>query len=132
VVPTFNALGYETVVGIVNAADYGVAQHRLRLVILGSRDQEFLTPVRRGLSRGSRTLHDLMPPTHRPDRGRRPQEANMLRQFGWNERHERGLPTWRTLRDALTDLPRQPSEFIRYPANQASTFKLIPPGRNWT
>jgi DNA (cytosine-5)-methyltransferase 1 len=131
VIPTFNALGYETVVGIVNAADYGVAQHRLRLVILGSREQEFSGMEQRA-SGTPLNLYALMPPSHRPSRPRLNQEARMLERFGWDERYERRRPTWRTLRDALTDLPDGPPEYIRYPRNQASIFGLLPAGSNWT
>jgi DNA (cytosine-5)-methyltransferase 1 len=48
-------LGYQLVWGLVDAADYGVPQNRLRVLILGSRDAEFVT----------RELAHVMPPTHR-------------------------------------------------------------------
>lgn len=40
IVDEFRALGYYVVFGLVDAADYGAAQHRHRLVFLGSRDGE--------------------------------------------------------------------------------------------
>lgn len=47
-------LGYQITYKWVDAADYGVPQHRLRVIILGSRDHEFVTSE----------LAGLMPPTH--------------------------------------------------------------------
>lgn len=48
-------LNYQIVWGLVDAADYGVPQNRLRVLILGSRDNEF----------PSDRLDDIVPPTHR-------------------------------------------------------------------
>ncbi len=48
-------LKYQTVFGLVDAADYGVPQNRHRVIILGSRDHEFKTAE----------LEKLMPATHR-------------------------------------------------------------------
>lgn len=39
--------GYQLTYGLVDAADYGVPQNRLRVIILGSRDHEFKTSVLR-------------------------------------------------------------------------------------
>ena len=36
-------LGYRVVLGVVNAADYGAPQNRLRFVLMGSRDNEWLS-----------------------------------------------------------------------------------------
>lgn len=38
----FDLLGYKVVLGILDAADYGAPQHRLRFVMMGSRDNERL------------------------------------------------------------------------------------------
>jgi DNA (cytosine-5)-methyltransferase 1 len=47
-------LGYQLAYGLVDAADYGVPQNRLRVIVLGSRDREFL----------SEDIADVMPATH--------------------------------------------------------------------
>jgi DNA (cytosine-5)-methyltransferase 1 len=47
-------LGYQITYNWVDAADYGVPQNRLRVIILGSRDHEFVTSE----------LSGMMPPTH--------------------------------------------------------------------
>lgn len=47
-------LGYQLTVGLVNAADYGVPQNRLRVIAVGSRDHELTTTK----------LEQLMPPSH--------------------------------------------------------------------
>jgi DNA (cytosine-5)-methyltransferase 1 len=47
--------GYQLTYGLVDAADYGVPQNRLRVVILGSRDAEFTTT----------DLDQIVVPTHR-------------------------------------------------------------------
>ncbi len=49
------ALGYQLTFGLVDTADYGVPQNRLRVLILGSRDREFLTA----------NLSQVVIPTHR-------------------------------------------------------------------
>src|SRR5690606_32666281 len=55
----FDALNYQYVFGIVNAADYGVPQTRERLLIIGSRDRE--------LPHAARSPRDLLQQTHGPD-----------------------------------------------------------------
>lgn len=47
-------LGYQITCGWVDAADYGVPQNRKRVIVLGSRDQEFRY----------NSLHAMMPRTH--------------------------------------------------------------------
>ncbi|HEX5911792.1 MAG TPA: DNA cytosine methyltransferase, partial [Rubrobacter sp.] len=47
-------LGYQLTYGLVDAADYGVPQNRLRVIVLGSRDKEFK----------SRDINAVVPPTH--------------------------------------------------------------------
>jgi DNA (cytosine-5)-methyltransferase 1 len=56
ILDTFESLGYQVVKGLVNAADYGVPQTRERLLIIGSRDDEF--------PRGAVEPRDLMTSTH--------------------------------------------------------------------
>lgn len=57
-------LGYYVVFGLVDAADYGAAQHRHRLVFLGSRDGEsvHIPPATHGPDgmTAYRTLHDAL------------------------------------------------------------------------
>ncbi|MGI8926383.1 MAG: DNA cytosine methyltransferase [Tepidiformaceae bacterium] len=48
-------LGYQLTYGLLYAADFGAPQNRLRLIVLGSRDAEFLT----------RDLAHIVVPTHR-------------------------------------------------------------------
>lgn len=47
--------GYQLTYGLVDAADYGVPQNRLRVLILGSRDNEFTTAA----------IQQIVVPTHR-------------------------------------------------------------------
>jgi len=47
--------GYQLTFGLVDAADYGVPQNRLRVIILGSRDAEFMTT----------DIEDIVVPTHK-------------------------------------------------------------------
>ena len=53
IVETFSQIGYTLRFEVVDAADYGVAQHRERLLMVGSLDGEFVFPK----------------PTHGPDSG---------------------------------------------------------------
>jgi DNA (cytosine-5)-methyltransferase 1 len=50
-----DVLGYQITFGLVDAADYGVPQNRLRVIVLGSRDKEFKTA----------DLAKIVVPTHR-------------------------------------------------------------------
>ena len=63
----FRALGYYVVFGMVDAADYGVAQHRQRLIFIGSRDGENVrlppathAPIARPGMEGHRTLREAL------------------------------------------------------------------------
>jgi len=63
----FRALGYYVVFGLVDAADYGVAQHRQRLIFIGSRDGENVrlppathAPVARPGVKRHRTLREAL------------------------------------------------------------------------
>jgi len=39
--PTFQMMGYELTAGLLNAYNYNVAQHRIRFIMIGSRDHQF-------------------------------------------------------------------------------------------
>lgn len=45
VLEQLKALGYSVVEQVVDAADYGVPQHRKRLIVVGMRDRDFAFPV---------------------------------------------------------------------------------------
>ncbi len=89
-------LGYSVNFGVLDAADYGAPQHRLRFVMLGARD---------------RTAPSLPPPTH-GSRGAR------FRRF-------------RTVREAIEDLRRNPGPHSTYTPEVLEYFSLIPEGGNW-
>ena len=66
ILPTFKRMGYEVVVGILNSADYGTAQVRHRVFLLGSREKEFGSVVfRKQTSRAMMALDLVPPPTTR-------------------------------------------------------------------
>lgn len=113
---TFKRLGYEVVFGVLNAADYGTAQARHRVIILGSRDKELGSVVfRKQTSRPMMTL-DIVPPTHH------------------RTARYRGIRPWRTLKDSIGHLaaePPAPSDSYGYSAERGSVFANVPPGENW-
>ena len=80
---TAGDLGFETTSAKLCAADYGVPQTRWRAFIFGVRG-------------GNPTRFFPPPKTHR-----NPEEVDQLEVFNDTE----GLPTWRTVRDAVEDLP---------------------------
>ena len=105
VLPGFEEIGYEVLFGLVDAADYGVPQHRERVIFLGSRDQEF--------SRGGfQNLKHVMPPTHSGE-------------------PSSGLLPWKTLGQALEGLNEPVPEYIPYSKTRAEVYALVPPGQNW-
>lgn len=116
ILPTFKRLGYEVVFGILNAADYGSAQVRHRVFILGSRDHEFRSVVfRKQTSRPMMAL-DLVPATHHRYAPYPP------------------LGRWRTLRDAIAHLQCRTlneNDSYRYSPERAAIFERIPAGKNW-
>lgn len=103
----FGALGYRCESFILNAADYGVPQHRKRLFIVGAAD--------------TKTGLGPPPPTHSAETAR---DLLSLR-----------LDRHRTVRDAIWDLPgsrhRQLSksvtdeEFLAYGSNGASAYQRL-------
>lgn len=92
----FDALGYRTVHGVLDAVHYGTPQFRERLVILGSRDGEDL----------------FLPwPSHFPQ-------------------HQNPALRWRTLGDALQDLP-EAGPHAKFSPNLMQYLRLVPEGGNW-
>jgi DNA (cytosine-5)-methyltransferase 1 len=87
--------------GVLNAADYGAAQKRRRLIIIGSRDGEKVT---------------LPPATHAP-----PDSLEV--KMGYKKR-------WVTVRDILKDLNDPNPEYLPYP-RWGKYMKHIPPGGCW-
>jgi len=116
ILPTFKKMGYEVVFGVLNSADYGSAQVRHRVILLGSREKEFQSVIfRKQTSRPMMTL-DVVPPTH-----------HKTARYG-------GIKPWRTLKDAIGHLaskPPAPVDAYTYSPERASVFKNIPPGENW-
>jgi DNA (cytosine-5)-methyltransferase 1 len=117
VLPTFNRMGYEVVYGLLNAADYGTAQVRHRVFVLGSREREFRSGIfRKQTSRPMMPL-DLVPPTH-----------HYLAPYTPIQRR-------RTLSDAIGHLRNDPPplrDTYTYSPERAAVFARIPPGENWT
>ena len=107
ILPTLEQqLGYQVSYGLLNSLDYGAAQDRKRLIIIGSRDHEL------GGGLGRTPIESIAPPTH----GR--QATN-------------GKRTWRTLRDGLHELDDPQPEFQRYSPARAEVLNNVPPGKNW-
>lgn len=97
-------LDYEIAFGLLNAADFGVPQRRIRAFVIGSRI-------------GSPALPE---PTHRQP------GADAL--FA-------DLPFWRTVRDAIGDLPLKPTDQGLHNSRSVSALSLeryehVPPGGN--
>jgi DNA (cytosine-5)-methyltransferase 1 len=115
--PRFKRLGYEVIYGLVNAADYGTAQVRWRLIVLGSRDNEFGSGrYRKETGQLLQPAH-LLPPTHHRYAPYPP------------------LRPWRTLGDAIGHLAHvSPSsdESFTYSSDRAAVWRRIPPGEYWT
>jgi DNA (cytosine-5)-methyltransferase 1 len=122
--PRFEALGYEVVAGLVDAADYGVPQRRTRVIVLGSREGEFRSKAFFRARGRPLAIHDLMEPTHSG-----PPEIKKSRVIA--SRPAKGLATWRTLAEAFQRLPDEAPEFIPYSPSRAEVFRLIPAGGNW-
>lgn len=98
-------LGYKLVFAVLNAANYGVPQRRQRTIVIGSRIGE----------------PELPAPTHQE-----PQEQAAF--FS-------DLPPWRTVRDAISDLPLEPTNTNLHNSRNVSALSLeryrhIPPGGN--
>ena len=107
ILPTFEGtLGYQVSYGLLNSLDYGAAQDRKRLIVLGSRDHEL------GCGLGRTAIEAIVLPTH----GR--QATN-------------GKHPWKTLRDGLEGLHDPDPEFQRYSPARAEILANVPPGKNW-
>jgi DNA (cytosine-5)-methyltransferase 1 len=116
VLPTFSRLGYEVVFGLLCSADYGSAQVRHRVFILGSRDRELGSGVFKKITSRSLSAMDLVPATH-----------HRLAPYP-------PIAPWRTLRDAIGKLDpglSGPDDTYSYSAERAAIFKRIPAGKNW-
>jgi DNA (cytosine-5)-methyltransferase 1 len=115
--PRFKRLGYEVIYGLVNAADYGTAQVRWRVLVLGSRDHEFgAGRYRKETGQLLQPAH-LMPPTHHRHAPYPP------------------LQPWRTLGDAIGDLAATPpmvDQTFTYSEDRQAVWRRIPPGVHWT
>lgn len=88
--------GYYIIFDVLNAANYGTAQMRRRLIILGSRDGVELS---------------MPSPTH--------------------SNEPMGLPSWRTLRNALESLHEDTPEYLEFSPSRQKYFKQVPMGGNW-
>lgn len=116
ILPTFARLGYEVIYGLLCSADYGTAQIRHRVFILGSRDRELGSGVFRKITGRALTPLDLVPPTH-----------HRLAPYP-------PIARWRTLRDAIAHLSHEPPSSegsYTYSPERAEIFRQIPPGENW-
>jgi len=99
--PTFHLMGYELAAGLLNARNYGVAQNRVRFIMVGSRDHQ--------LGSGGISWPNILP----IEQLIKPTTDSELK-----------------LKDVLTELNDIP-EYISYSAKQSKIFKLVPPGGNW-
>ena len=117
VLAALKRLGYEVVFGLINTADYGTAQARHRVVILGSRDREFGSGRFRKITGRAMSALDLLPPTHHEIAPYAP------------------ILPWRTLHDAvghLANQPPHPDDTFGYSPERAAVWRRIPPGAYWT
>ncbi len=48
-----------------------------------------------------------------------------------SENGEFGLPKWRSLRQAIGDLPEEPNDFIKFPDKRLKYYKILKEGQNW-
>lgn len=99
------ALGYQVQGRILTAADYGAPQVRKRTIIIGSRVGPVIFPKQNHIDPKKRGLHTLH------------------------------LYNWATVRQAISDLPRTPTEyslhFGRNPTPKSiERYRHIPPGGN--
>lgn len=116
ILPTFKRLGYEVVYGVLNAADYGTAQIRHRVILFGSRDKEFKSVVFRKQTSRQMMALDLAPPTHH------------------RTARYAGIEPWRTLKDAIGHLasePPDPTDAYTYSPERSAVFANVPSGENW-
>ena len=97
----FKKVNYHFDWGVLNAADYGAAQKRKRLIILGSREDEKISlPI---ATHGRPGSPDVVAGIKKP---------------------------WVSLKEVLSDLPDQNLEFSSFPS-WGRYMKYIPEGGNW-
>jgi DNA (cytosine-5)-methyltransferase 1 len=115
ILPSFKRLGYEMTWDLINSADYGTAQERHRVIIMGSRDREFGCGVFRKKTSHEMDVIDILPPTHHRFAPYHP------------------IKPWRTLRDAIGHLDPNAGEenTYSYSDERKSIFNNIPMGENW-
>lgn len=116
VLPRFKALGYEVVFGLLNSADFGTAQVRWRVFVLGSRDKEF------GAGRYRKETGELLQPMH------------LIPPSHHRHASHPGVQPWRTLKSAIGDLADQvpdPEQVFTYSDERTAIWRQIPPGKNW-
>lgn len=116
ILPTFSKLGYEVIYGILCSADYGTAQVRHRVFIIGSRDRELGAGRFRKMTSRALTPLDLVPPTHHKYSPYPP------------------ILPWRTLREAIGHLKMHPpadDDTYTYSPERSAIFEKIPAGENW-
>ncbi len=106
IVQVAESLGYQVEGRVLNAADYGTPQTRKRAIVVGSRIG----------------VPPFPKPTHRD-----PSKAPVF--------ETEGLPSWRTVRDAIGDLPPNPTEenwhIGRNPTELSlQRYRAVPPGGN--
>jgi len=103
ILPAFEQdMGYTVSFGVLNSLDYGAAQDRKRLIIIGSRDDEL----------GMAPIGDLVPPSH-------------------DREGTDGRGVWRSLKEGLQGLDDPDPEFQKYSEARAAIFDKLPPGKNW-
>lgn len=116
ILPTFSKLGYEVIYGILCSADYGTAQVRHRVFIIGSRDRELRAGRFRKMTSRSMTPLDLVPPTHHLYAPYPP------------------IQKWRTLKEGIGHLVNHipnDDDTYSYSSDRAAIFKRMPAGVNW-
>ena len=104
ILPAFEGIGYQVVWGVLNALEYGAAQDRARLFIIGSIDDE--------LPGEAEGIDDLVRPTH-------------------SRKGQPGMTKAKVLGQVIADLEDDPGECMKYSPNRAEVYKKIPEGKNW-
>lgn len=98
-----NEMGYTATFNLYNAANFGSPQIRERVIIIAKRDGE---------------AAPWLTPTHSND-------------AYWQEKF--GLQPWRTLRDALDQIPANTNHLhTQFPEKRLKFFKLLSAGECWT
>lgn len=107
---TAQRLGFRIVAGVLNAADYGVPQTRKRAIVIGLRDRQL----------------NIAEPTHPPATHADPRRPTA---------ETCKLAPWRTVREAIGDLPFIPHEANWHVSRNPTPLSLrryrhVPPGGN--